>query len=69
MTTPGMLRRFAREARKQAEDYHRWSHEAHDPERKRYFERCAEGREDHAEWYESLASRGEIMVEYSEATR
>lgn len=63
MTTPGQFRQFATKALHEASGYREWAHAAHDPERKRYFLRCAEGREDHAEWYLSCASRGEIEVE------
>lgn len=63
--TPGQLRQFAAQARHDAIDYRRWAHEASDPVRKRQYERTADSREEHAEYYVDLASRGEITVEYS----
>jgi hypothetical protein len=65
MTTPGMLRQFSAQARRDSVDYRHWAHETTDPVRKRYFERCADNREDDAAYYADLAGRGEITVEYT----
>lgn len=64
MTTPGQLRMYEAQARRDSVDYRHWAHEATDPARKRYFERCAENREDDAAYYADLAGRGEITVDY-----
>jgi hypothetical protein len=64
MTTPGELRQFAAVARRDVTDYRQWAHEETDPAKKRKYERWAEDREETADWYESVAARGEITVEY-----
>jgi hypothetical protein len=68
MTTPGQLRMYEAQARRDSVDYRQWAHEATDPARKRYFERCAENREDDATYYADLAGRGEITVDYVDLT-
>lgn len=69
IATPGSLRQFATQARHDARDYRHWAHETTDPIKKRRYEQWAEDREDSATWYESVASRGEIVVEYQDVTR
>jgi len=64
--TPGTLMQFASQARKDVQDYRHWAQEATDPERKRYYLRCAENREDDARWYSDVASRGVIDGECNE---
>jgi len=65
MTTPGVLRQFAAQARRDAADYRVMAQITNDPARKRQYERTADNREDHAIWYEDCAGRGEIEVEYT----
>lgn len=62
--TPGMLRHFAARARHDAQDYRIMAHNASDALRKRYYDKCANDREDDAEFYEMKAARGEITTEY-----
>lgn len=62
--TPGQLRQFAAQARHDATEYRRWAHEATDAALKRHYERSADSREEHADYYVELAGRGEITVEY-----
>lgn len=64
MTTPGMLRQFAAQARHDASDYRRWAHETTDPHKKRRYERWADAREEYADWYEDRACQGEITTDY-----
>lgn len=64
MTSPGQLRQFAKTAREQAKDYRRQSHETTIHFWKEKWLRDADKREDDADFYDELASRGEIEVDY-----
>lgn len=62
--TPGTLRQFAQQAENDVPYYLARAQQSDDPDRKRYFLRCAENRHDDARFYLDLAGRGEIEVEY-----
>jgi hypothetical protein len=64
MTTPGQLRQHARTAREQAKEYRRQSHETTSHYWKVKWLDDADKREETADFYDELASRGEIEVEY-----
>ena len=66
--TPGKLRQFAQQAENDVPYYLARAQQSNDPDRKRYFLRCAESRSEHAAWYREVASRGEIEVEYETIT-
>lgn len=62
--TPGNLRQFAQQAENDVPYYLSRAQQSHDPDRKRYFLRCAEDRHDDARFYLDLAGRGEITTDY-----
>jgi hypothetical protein len=62
--SPGVLRQCARKAREEAADYRRMSHETDIRHWKDKWLKDADKREDDADFYDGLASRGEISIDY-----
>jgi hypothetical protein len=62
--SPGVLRQCARKAREEAADYRRMSHETTIRHWKDKWLKDADKREDDAVFYDGLASRGEITIDY-----
>lgn len=62
--TPGQWRHHESVARRDAVELRQWAHETNDPHKKRRYEEWADTRDEYADWYSQMASRGEIEVEY-----
>jgi hypothetical protein len=62
--TPGEWRHFARKARSEAADLRRMSAETDIRHWKDKWLKDADKREDDADFYDGLASRGEITIDY-----
>lgn len=66
IATPGALRQYAHNCDNDVVFYRRLAQTASDADRKRYYERCADNREDDARWYREVIARSEIDEEWDD---